>query len=686
MGIIPNDYIERCYAGWLGKVIGVRHGSPIEGWGYLKIKNEIGEITGYIQDYDDYCSDDDLNGPVFFIRSLIDYPVGRALTAKQIGRTWLNYAPYEHSFYWWGGYGRSTEHTAYLNLRAGIEAPRSGSAAQNGYAVAEQIGGQIFIDTWGLMTPGDPDLAAEFAAKAASVSHDRNGIYGGQFVAAAISAAFTMRDIEQIIETALARIPADCEYARMVRDVIAYYHADATRTWRDAIMYVRENWGYDKYPVNCYIIRNSAVMILSMLYGKGDFSDTINICNMCGYDTDCNVGNVATILGVMNGIGGIAESWKKPVHDFLAASSVIGCRNILNLPAITRMLAKIAYSLAGEEPPREYAEFMDGDDYYFDFTLPGSTCSFRSYEKDAEIANSGRALRFVPGTGDKHRLYYRTYCKPENFTDGRYEPDFSPVFYPGMGFEADVRAAHDISLRLYAHDVHMGEEWYSDVCHIAAGEVKKVSCSVPGGKDALINEVGFELTEGSEMEVLKARFTGSPDYVLDFSKESMEIWQGLHRTPAQITYLKGIWDLADGKLLGSCADYGAAYTGLDNMGDAEITCEWEPDVAVGQSGFCFRVQGAIRGYALTADANKLYLLKNDNGYSTLCEVPCAHKTGDKLSYMVKVKGNLITVADADGVVIEYTDNDNPYMVGMTGFTLENGGHALFEKMTVKPLW
>lgn len=67
----------------------------------------------------------------------------------------LNYAPYEHGFFWWGGYGISTEHTAYLNLRNGITAPRSGSVEQNGSMMAEQIGGQIFIDSWGLVSPNN---------------------------------------------------------------------------------------------------------------------------------------------------------------------------------------------------------------------------------------------------------------------------------------------------------------------------------------------------------------------------------------------------------------------------------------------------------------------------------------------------------------------------------------------------
>ena len=223
MARIPKDYMEKVYAGWLGKIIGVRHGAPIEGWEYDRIKEVYGEIDSYLVDYKDFAADDDSNGPMFFLRALEDYTHTPDITAEQIGLTWLNYAPYEHGFYWWGGYGKSTEHTAYLNLRNGIMAPRSGSIEQNGAAVAEQIGGQIFIDTWGLVVPGDPKLAAQYAEKAASVSHGGNGIYGGMFIAACISAAFVEQDIEKIIETGLSTIPQDCEYVRMARDVIDFY-------------------------------------------------------------------------------------------------------------------------------------------------------------------------------------------------------------------------------------------------------------------------------------------------------------------------------------------------------------------------------------------------------------------------------------------------------------------------------
>jgi ADP-ribosylglycohydrolase len=184
---IPHDYVERVYAGVLGKLIGVYLGRPFEGWTYDRIMAELGEITYYVHERRNVpliVTDDDISGTFTFLRALPDYGNTRALTPAQIGQTWLNYIIERRAILWWGGMGNSTEHTAYLRLKEGIEAPRSGSIALNGKVVAEQIGSQIFIDGWAMVAPGDPALAAELARKAASVSHDGEAIYGAQMLAA----------------------------------------------------------------------------------------------------------------------------------------------------------------------------------------------------------------------------------------------------------------------------------------------------------------------------------------------------------------------------------------------------------------------------------------------------------------------------------------------------------------------
>ena len=87
----------------------------------------------------------------------------------------------------------------------------------NGATAAEQIGGQIFSDIWGLLAPNDPVKAADYAREAACITHDRNGIYGGMFVAAMVSAAFSCSDPLEIISKALAVIPKDSDYVRTVK-------------------------------------------------------------------------------------------------------------------------------------------------------------------------------------------------------------------------------------------------------------------------------------------------------------------------------------------------------------------------------------------------------------------------------------------------------------------------------------
>ena len=134
---MKTEFIEKIYAGWLAKIIGIRYGAPIEGWTYEKIKNIYGELDHYPVDYHEFAADDDSNGPLFFLKALEDGRHGYDVKAQDVAEALLNYAPFEHGFFWWGGYGISTEHTAYLNLRNGIPAPMSGSIEQNGHTTAE---------------------------------------------------------------------------------------------------------------------------------------------------------------------------------------------------------------------------------------------------------------------------------------------------------------------------------------------------------------------------------------------------------------------------------------------------------------------------------------------------------------------------------------------------------------------
>lgn len=145
------------------------------------------------------------------------------------------------------------------------------------------------------------------------------------------SCAFEDTDITAILGKGLSSLPEESRYARVVREVMAFHTAHPD-DWEECFRYIKGHHGYDKYPGNCHIIPNIAVMILALLYGNGNFSDTLNIYNRCGWDTDCNVGNVATIMGVRGGPAAIGDEWRRPVDDFLACSSVVGSLNIQDIP------------------------------------------------------------------------------------------------------------------------------------------------------------------------------------------------------------------------------------------------------------------------------------------------------------------------------------------------------------------
>lgn len=77
---LPSDYLNRVYAGVLGKLIGVYLGRPFENWRFDRIMRELGPITYYVHDrLGDplVITDDDIAGTFAFPRALEDYRLSR---------------------------------------------------------------------------------------------------------------------------------------------------------------------------------------------------------------------------------------------------------------------------------------------------------------------------------------------------------------------------------------------------------------------------------------------------------------------------------------------------------------------------------------------------------------------------------------------------------------------------------
>lgn len=692
--------IDKTYAGFLAMNAGIRLGAPVEPtvWTSERIERAYGTITDYVKEFKNFAADDDVNGPVYFLRALDDGNYKEELHAKDVAEAWLNYSREEIGMFWWGGYGVSTEHTAYLNLRNGINPPQSGSIETNGQARAEQIGGQIFIDTWGFVWPGNPKKASEYAKTAACVSHDGEGLYGAAFMAACIAEAYICDDINKIIQTGLKFIPEDSTYSKVTRAVIDF-HKEKSENWRDCLKFLQDNWGYDKYPGVCHIIPNAGVCIMSMLYGK-DVNEVIEIATMAGWDTDCNAGNVGSIMGVKEGLSTLKDCYRKPINDFIALSGISGYLNTLDIPTYVKELVGWAYKLRGEEVP-SLCKLNKGE-IKFDFELPGSTHGFRvsnsnqtQISHSTEFSNSGNgSLRVIYDRmkrGEASRIYYKNFYRMDDFDDERYSPAFSPTAYSNQNvsmfiYSDKFSGGSDFIVTPYVRNSTTKEIVYSNSLTLSDEVWTKVEFTIPDLNGAVCDEIGIELKSNSRVKVYDYGFLylddfeikGKASYSIDMAKQKPEF-----RTITPFSINHGAWDIEDDYLSVMCLNHGEAVTGNYYTKDVEVKSKVRID-----SGNCallaLRVQGAQRGYYGGFYKNSIVIGKTVNGkFELIAKKEFKIENNKNYNIKFKCKNDSFTLFIDDK--LQLTCKDNSYSYGMVGFSMQDGGRSSFNTLYVNEL-
>jgi ADP-ribosylglycohydrolase len=705
---LQQDYAERVYAGVLGKIIGVYLGRPFEGWTYERIMAELGEVDSYVNERLNaplVVTDDDISGTFAFVRALADLPGGRDITANQIGLTWLNYIIEERTILWWGGRGQSTEHTAYLNLRDGVAAPESGSIKRNGAVVAEQIGAQIFIDGWAMVAPGDPELAAELARKAGSVSHDGEAIYAAQALAAMEALAFVEPDLNTLLDCALRLIPGDCTISRLITDLRSWHATD--RDWRATRERIVERYGYGRYPGNVHVVPNHALIILALLYGDGDFRRSLAIVNTCGWDTDCNSGNVGCLLGIKAGLAAFdgCDDLRHPVADRLFVSTAAGGRTVTDavaeaerLVAMGRRLAAGRDLAAGDATDDDAAE---GDATRgaparggngssvaaprFHFGYPGSVRGFRTTRHDGgspvienvaeERSAFGRALcvRFVASAASSDcEVMTPTFAQPEELTRPGYGLVASPTLYGGQTMEARILAGKEsvsFDARLGVRVYGPGDELSTvsgEPRRIARGEEAKLRWTLPQ-LDGPIADAGVLLAAAPESAPRAIPGTGERVVALIDSLT----WSGephAHFTrPAHggaawhRAWTNGMdrFDLHWREPYHLCQNHGSGIVSTGEPGWSSYRVEaclttW----MAREFGLAARYQGLLRYYALLFVApDRVALVRELYGRTVLDEAPFAWELAKPYRLALAVTGSRLRGSVDGKVVLEATDGE-----------------------------
>ncbi|MDC7286367.1 ADP-ribosylglycohydrolase family protein [Blautia schinkii] len=667
---------EKVYAGVLGKIIGVFYGRPIEGWPYEKIRQTFGVVDHYV--YKEagtplIVADDDVAGTFTFLNAVEDCRDVSTISAKDFGEAWLDYVIEDKTIFWWGGLGRSTEHTAYLRLKQGIPAPLSGSIELNGQAVAEQIGAQIFMDALAMMCPGDPRNAGRLVRELSSVSHDGIAVEAACFLASLEALAFEIRETDQLLDAALAKgvSPRLREIIDRVREVCSRNQDfRAVRQWLD------EEYGYHLYPGNCHVIPNFALILASLILGGDDFYYAMEICISCGWDTDCNGANLGCINGIRLGLDAINEAFdfRGPVADRLYKISSNGGACVSDAVQETRRILAANAKLYGEKSPEKRRRY--------EFEFPGSVQGFENcpYLGDHDERPENSNMR---GCGNGLWLSVdhgkRAVSVPVMFDlrdrQASYCLTASPVLYESQTVYAvfDV-PENEIKIQLYIawYDFDNNIQFTYSPQYTVQSRLE-IAWKIPKLGGMPISRLGI-LCESDKKGAVILRhmdWDGAPEHFeISIPLRNYDIGMNMAMEAFVSSAKQFHFDARASFVISHTEKNGVATIGTEQWKDYKVTSVLEPGIHQ-RFGLLGRSRGHRRYYALMLWDHKYAGLVCKKGSEEIClvQIPFAYRENHKYRLELSMCGKKIT-GKIDEIYLEALDDT--YSCGGAGFVTDEG--------------
>ncbi len=302
--ISKNELENKIKGGWAGQTIGVCYGSYTEfrfRGTFIQDYQPIPWHEGYVKELMDSWPNlfDDIYMDLTFVDVLEKYGMDTRVDSFANAFAYADYNLWH------------ANQAARYNIISGLKPPLSGHWLNNPHA--DDIDYQIEADFSGLMNPGMPNSASTISDKIGHIMNYGDGWYGGVYVGAMYSIAFVSNDIGYIVNEALKTIPAQSDFYQCINDVIVW-HKKYPDDWKQTWFEIQRKWSEDVgcpegvfAPLNIDSKLNSAYVVLGLLYGHGDFAQTMDIATRAGQDSDCNPATAAGILGTMMGYDKIPE-------------------------------------------------------------------------------------------------------------------------------------------------------------------------------------------------------------------------------------------------------------------------------------------------------------------------------------------------------------------------------------------
>ncbi|CBG73855.1 conserved hypothetical protein [Streptomyces scabiei 87.22] len=281
---------ERARGALLGLAVGDALGAPAENLKPSEIRARWGRIEGYV--VDEPTGTDDTEYAIF--SGLLLARHGSALTVAHVEAAWHQWiADRDEGPFRGAGF---SERGTLENLRRGLAAPIS---AQHRHAWSDGLA--MRAAPFGVFAAGRPAEAARLVAVDGSVSHDGEGIYGGQAVAAGVAAAMAGAPTIAVVASALAVIPDDSWTARSLRRAVAVAHR-GERAVRSAVV-------IGGYPWTDLAPEAVALAFGAYAAADGDFTESVLTAVNMGRDADTTAAVAGALAGATRGASSIPSAW-----------------------------------------------------------------------------------------------------------------------------------------------------------------------------------------------------------------------------------------------------------------------------------------------------------------------------------------------------------------------------------------
>ncbi len=318
---IPYDrYLDKVLGGWIGKSIGGTIGARFEG------RKEWIEVQPDALFPDEVPPNDDLDLQVLWLKVLEEK--GAWISSDDMAQAWLDYCWYPFCEY---GILRR-------NWRLGVRPPMSGRFGNQFWETG--MGCPIRSEIWGYVFPGRPDVAAHYAWLDGTLDHTEQSVGAEQMFSAMASMAFQESDVRKLIDTYIHYLPSNTAIERVVRIAIDAFDEGLTLFESRQRLYALNG-----IPEACDSRINVPITILALLYGRGDFEESLLAALHCGYDVDCTMATVGALIGQILGASAIPMSFREPVGDKLVMG-IAYHRDEMTISGLARDTARMGVLLS----------------------------------------------------------------------------------------------------------------------------------------------------------------------------------------------------------------------------------------------------------------------------------------------------------------------------------------------------